>query len=298
MSKPKASQAAAFFVACIGIALFSVMDGVMKGLAIAIGAYNAMLWRQMLTCLMGGATFVVKRGSWPSWGNMRLHMLRGMIAGLMAFTFFWGIARVPLAEGIALSFIAPLITLYLAAFMLKERIRRSSILASLLGLSGVLVIAAARLGTGQSDPDAIWGMGSIFVSALLYAYNLILQRQQSLVAGPVEVGFFLNLFSLGTIAVAAPWLAVLPDVEHVPSIFAAALLSFVSIMLLSWAYGRAEAQVLVPVEYTAFIWAAIVGWVAFAEPVTTSTVAGAVLIVAGCLIAARQQPDHVEAAAV
>jgi S-adenosylmethionine uptake transporter len=127
---------------------------------------------------------------------------------------------------------------------------------------------------------------------------LILQRQQSLVAGPVEVGFFLNLFSLGTIAVAAPWLAVLPDVEHVPSIFAAALLSFVSIMLLSWAYGRAEAQVLVPVEYTAFIWAAIVGWVAFAEPVTTSTVAGAVLIVAGCLIAARQQPDHVEAAAV
>lgn len=298
MSKPAPSSAMAFFVACIGIALFSVMDGVMKGLALAIGAYNAMLWRQMLTCALGGTTFLMKRGRWPSWANMRLHMLRGVIAGLMAFTFFWGIARVPLAEGIALSFIAPLITLYLAALLLKERIRRSSVLASLLGLSGVLVIAAARLGSGQSDPDSIWGMGSIFVSALLYAYNLILQRRQSLVAGPVEVGFFLNVFSLATMAVAAPWLAVVPSLAHAPSIMAAALLSFVSIMLLSWAYGRAEAQVLVPVEYTAFIWAAIVGWVAFDEPVTFTTFAGAALIVAGCLIAARQRPEHVEAAAV
>lgn len=298
MSRPVASSATAFLVACIGIALFSVMDGVMKGLAIAIGAYNAMLWRQMLTCALGGMTFFFKGGAWPSQSNMRLHMLRGVIAGLMAFTFFWGIARVPLAEGIALSFIAPLITLYLAALMLKERIRRSSIVASLLGLSGVAVIAAARLGTGQSDPEAIWGMGSIFVSAVLYAYNLILQRQQSLVAGPVEVGFFLNIFSLATMAVAAPWLAVVPSVEHVPSITAAALLSFVSIMLLSWAYGRAEAQVLVPVEYTAFIWAAIVGWLAFSEPVTVNTMIGAALIVTGCLIAARQRPERIEAAAI
>jgi S-adenosylmethionine uptake transporter len=52
------------------------------------------------------------------------------------------------------------------------------------------------------------------------------------------------------------------------------------------------------VEYTAFIWAALVGWFAFAEPVTASTLIGAGLIVAGCLIAARQRPDHIEAAAL
>jgi S-adenosylmethionine uptake transporter len=186
----------------------------------------------------------------------------------------------------------------LAALMLKEKISRSSILASLLGLSGVLVIAAARLGAGESSADANWGMASIFVSALLYAYNLILQRQQALVAGPVEVGFFQNVFSLVTLAIAAPWLAAMPALTYAPGIVAAALLSFVSIMLLSWAYGRAEAQVLVPVEYTAFIWAALVGWIAFAEPVTPSTLAGAVLIVTGCLIAARQRPDPIEATAV
>jgi S-adenosylmethionine uptake transporter len=40
-------------------------------------------------------------------------------------------------------------------------------------------------------------------------------------------------------------------------------------------------------EYTAFIWAALVGWFAFHEPLTLRTMAGVALIVAGCLIAAR-----------
>ena len=36
---------APFAVACLGIALYSVMDAVMKGLSLAIGAYAAMVWR-------------------------------------------------------------------------------------------------------------------------------------------------------------------------------------------------------------------------------------------------------------
>ena len=68
--------------------------------------------------------------------------------------------------------------------------------------------------------------------------------------------------------------------------------------MLSWAYGRAEAQLLVPVEYTAFIWAAIIGWIVFEEKLTAETLIGAAMIVVGCLIAARQRPVHVETTAV
>ena len=74
----------------------------------------------------------------------------------------------------------------------------------------------------------------------------------------------------------------------------AAALAATSLLLLSWAYARAEAQVLVPLEYTAFIWAALMGWVAFAEPLTWSTIAGVALIVAGCLAAARRDDPHLE----
>ena len=53
-------------------------------------------------------------------------------------------------------------------------------------------------------------------------------------------------------------------------------------------------MILGPVEYTAFIWAALFGWLVFAEAVTLATLAGTALIVAGCLVAARQDPDHVD----
>lgn len=270
----------------------------MKALVLALGAYNAMLWRQVVGFGLGAFTFLLTRSRWPSPEAMRLHIKRGLIGGVMALTFFWGIARVPLAEGIALSFIAPLITLYLAALLLKERIRSHAIIASLLGLAGVIVIMAARIGGDHADAheEAILGMASILVSAVLYAYNLILQRQQAQIATPIEVAFFMNAVALGAMATAAPWLAEWPDLSHLPTIAFAAGLALVSMMLMSWAYARAEAQRLVPVEYTAFIWAALVGWFAFNEPVTSATLVGTILIVVGCLIATRQQPDQGDAA--
>ena len=108
------------------------------------------------------------------------------------------------------------------------------------------------------------------------------------------MGFFQNVFSLPLLALAAPWFGVLPGVESVPSIVAVAGLSLFSVVLLSWAYARAEAQVLLPVEYTAFVWAAIIGWIFFSEPLTLDTLIGTGMIVAGCLISARQQPVHIE----
>ena len=79
----------------------------------------------------------------------------------------------------------------------------------------------------------------------------------------------------------------------------AALLATVSLMLISWGYGRAETQVLLPLEYSAFIWAAIIGWFMFHEGLTLPTVAGAVLIVIGCWIATRSgQKAHIEQVAL
>ena len=65
-------------------------------------------------------------------------------------------------------------------------------------------------------------------------------------------------------------------------------------MLFAWVYRRAEAQVLIPVEYTAFPWAALMGWLFFAEQVTWPTLAGTALIVTGCFLAARRRPDRIE----
>lgn len=292
MSRRAASAAVPFAVACLGIALFSAMDAVMKGLAIALGAYSAMLWRLAIGAALSAGPYLAMRTSWPSSAGMRVHLIRGAVGATMAVSFFYGIARIPLAEGIALSFVAPLIALYLAVVLLGETVGRSSIVASFLGLAGVVVLLGARI--GGDGPRNIDGVVAILISAIFYAWNIILMRQQALLATPIEAVFFQNLTAGGflllllpAILLVAPGLFVVPVLSDWPLIALAAALAFASLFLLSWSYGRAEAQVLVPVEYTAFVWAAIMGAAFYQEAVTPTTIGGAALIVTGCIIAAR-----------
>jgi S-adenosylmethionine uptake transporter len=212
--------------------------------------------------------------------------MRGTASAGSVLLFFWGLVRTPMATGIALSFIGPLFALGLAAVFLKERIGKRALGGSLVAFAGVIVILAGHAGEGGGR-EAMAGAIAILVAAILYAANLVIGRRQSLAAGPIEVAFFFNFVAAALYGSAAPWLAVVPAAAHWPAIVAASISSTISVMLLAWAYRRAEAQYLVSVEYTGFIWAALLGWLVFREPLTLATLLGAVLIVAGCLWAAR-----------
>ncbi|MGB3844540.1 DMT family transporter [Sphingopyxis sp. YF1] len=281
-----------FLVACAGIATYSAMDVLMKGLSIDLGAYNAVLWRTSAGTLVSGAIYLSLRPAMPDAATMRIHAVRSVFVAAMALCFFWALARLPIAEAIALAFVAPLMALYMAAIFLGEKIGPRSVAASLLGLGGVLVIVAGKLGGSDYDPEALWAVGAVFLSAVFYAYNLILARRQAKMAEPLEIAFFQNFFVAAILALGAPWFAVLPGEGHAPHILGAAILATLSLLCLSWAYARAETQILATTEYTGFLWAMLFGWIFFAEAVTLPTLAGAVLIVAACLIVARKVPHQ------
>ncbi|PLK27311.1 DMT family transporter [Novosphingobium sp. TH158] len=288
-----------FISVTLGIALFSLMDALMKGASMAVGAYSAMLVRSVFGVAIMWPLWRWRGGTMPDREALKLHALRGAISAGMATTFFWGLVRMPLAEGIAISFIAPLIALYLSAAMLGEKVTGRAVLGSLLGLCGVGVIAAGQIGAREMGPDAAAGIAAVLLSAVLYAFNLIYQRKQAQLASPSEVALFQMAFSGLFLAVLAPLLLVLPGAETALGIAGSAALAAVSLMLLSWGYGRAEAQALLPIEYSAFIWAALFGWLIFDEAVTAATLGGVVFIVFGCWIAARQRPgEHNEQTAL
>ncbi len=285
-----------FFVAVLGIAVFSSMDAIMKALVLQLGAYDTLLWRTLAGTLLTGLIYLPGRRGWPSRETMRVHLIRGAVSAVMAVTFFWGLARVPMAQAIALAFIAPLLALFGAAFVLKESIPRRAVIASVIAFAGVGVIMLGQA-TAAPNPDRFRGTIAILVSAVCYAYNIVLMRQQALVAGPREVAFFQSIIVLALFALAAPFFGHVPDAHHAPAIVGAAALATVSLMLLAWAYARGEANYLAPTEYTGFIWASLWGWVVFSEPVAPYTLAGAGLIITGCLIAARRRSiENVEAA--
>ena len=228
---------------------------------------------------------------------MRIHLIRGMMSSVMAILFFWGLARVPLAQGVALAFVAPLIALYLAAVLLGEKIERRAILASAVGFAGVLVILAAQW-QEEMGPDAFRGAMAILAAAALYAWNIILMRQQSQVARPIEIAFFSSLVVSACYLPFAIGFAHVPPSAEFPGILGAAVLGVASLVLLGWAYARAEAQHLAAVEYTAIVWAALFGIVFFAEPLRPLTALGAGMIVCACFFASRGRPSPLSDAIV
>lgn len=286
-----------FAAALAGVGFLSLMDAFMKGAALLIGAYTATVLRALIGAALIAPVWLSRGPAMPSRAVWKLHLVRGVVSAFMALTFFFALTRLPLAEAIALSFIAPLIALYLAGVLLGETISRAAISASLLGFAGTLVIVGGRIGKGEFDEGAALGVASLFVSALLYAYNFIVIRRQAQVAGPLEIATFHSGIGGLVLLTLAPFLWQPPaDAAWLP-LLAAGALTVAGSLSIAWAYARAEANVLVPTEYSGFVWASLFGWLFFRENVTLLTLAGTVLIVAGCWLAARRDPQAGQAPA-
>lgn len=276
-----------FAAALAGVGFLSLMDAFMKEAALLIGAYTATVLRSTIGTALIAPVWLSRGPAMPSRAVMKLHLTRGVVSAFMALTFFFALTRLPLAEAIALSFIAPLIALYLARVLLGEVISRNAIGASLLGFAGTLVIVGGRIGQGEFDEGAALGVASLLISALLYAYNFIVIRRQAQVADPLEITTFHSGIATLVLLTLAPFLWEGASVPVLVPLVAAAALTLAGSLSLAWAYARAEASALVPTEYSGFVWAAAFGWLFFREGVSLPTLAGTALIVAGCWVATR-----------
>jgi len=277
-----------FAAALAGVGFLSLMDAFMKEAALIIGAYTATVLRAGIGAAIIAPIWLARGPAWPSRAVLKLHLTRGVISAFMALTFFFALTRLPLAEAIALSFMAPLLALYLAHVLLGEAISRAAIGASLLGFAGTLVIIGGRIGQGKFDEGAALGIASLFVSALLYAYNFIVIRRQAQVAGPIEITTFHSGIGGLVLLTLAPLLWTPPAGEALVPLLAAGALTVAGSLAIAWAYARAEASALVPTEYSGFVWATLFGWLFFREAVTVPTLAGTALIIAGCWMATRR----------
>ncbi len=291
MNRVEQHPVLAFAVSLAAVGILSLMDAVMKALVIAIGIYAVSIWRSLVTLALSSALYLPRRLRWPTRPTLKIHVGRGAVVMVMALLFFWGMGRVPLAQAIALTFIAPLIAMLLAVILLDERIGPRSIAGSVAAFVGVLVIVAGQA-AAELGSEALLGSAAIIGSALCYAVNIVLMRRQALAAKPLEISFFQSL------VVTVLWLAVIPFAgpPDWPAqswwmwILLTGAMSLVGGLLFAFAYARAEASYLAVTEYSGFLWAAALGWLVFGEHVTGYTLAGATLIVAGCLLASGRKP--------
>ncbi|HVK90189.1 MAG TPA: DMT family transporter, partial [Mycoplana sp.] len=184
------------------------------------------------------------------------------------------------------SFLAPVFVALLGGVLLKERIDGRILQALAFGLAGMLVMVWPRLQGHVSG--ASLGVAAALFSAVSYAFNLILLRSIATREHPTVIVAFQNIGPALCLAIPAAYFFVPMGLSDLAAYLGAGVLGVAGHLTLTSAYAKAAAARLAAIEYTALIWASLLGFFFFDEVPLYTTYAGALLIVAGAFAVSRR----------
>ena len=211
-------------------------------------------------------------------------MGRGVISVFGMFLSFAALARLPLVDATAISFAAPLVTVALAALILKERVRAYRWSAVVIGFFGVIVMLTPYLDLGDAVATGP-AIGALIALAAAFCNSgtAIQTRRLTVTETTSAIVFYFSSFC------ALAGLLTLPFAWHPPTelefvkLVAIGVLAGVAHILLTEGYRFAPASLLAPFEYTAMVWAFVLGYAMFGEMPTPAVLLGAAIIAASGL---------------
>lgn len=275
--------------AFIGIALLSGMDALIK----AAVAMLPVLQVTFLRYLVGSAVMLVlvaiRRPGWPTREALGANLLRALLVVVTATSFFYALGQLPLAETLILSFISPAFTVLFASLLLGERVGPRILVSLAAGFAGVALIVVGGLGSAaDGKTTSLLGVAAVLVSAVGYAASNVLLRARAQ-RDPLLLIVAIQNFAPGAI-IAGPglWVWQQPGQRGWLLLCAIGLLGVAGHLMLARAYAAAEAARLASLDYTALIWALLLGFAVFGEAPSVFAWVGAVLIVGSAWLVARR----------
>jgi len=257
---------------------FSIMDALAKWLGVTYAVMQLVFFRSLFGFLPvavvawrdGGAGALATRRPWA-------HALRGaFVLGALSL-YFLGLKHLQLAEALAIGFTAPLFMTALAGPVLGEQVGLRRWTAVIVGFAGVLVMV-------RPDPDKLQVEALyILASALCFACASLMTRLLTRTETSAAIMFYSTLAMFVPAAVSLPFIWIRPDATALALFFVMGILGGLGLLLLTTAYRNAPTSVIAPLEYTALIWAVILGWIGWKQLPEPSVWYGAVIVAAAGL---------------
>ena len=282
----------AFMVAFCLIA--PMMDAFAKATPPEVPVVQILLARfgiQMLLLLP--VTLVLGAMTWPSLREWGQHMARA-IALLAATAFFVAALRaMPIANAIAIFFVAPLVVTLAGGLFLGEEVGPRRILGCLVGFGGALIVI--RPSFADLGLVALYPLGTaVCFSAYMLLTRSMSRRMAPLVlqlhtatAATVLVLPVLVLFEGSGIALLDP---VWPQGIAVWTLLGVGVVATISHLCISYALKFAPAATIAPLQYLEIVGATAVGWFAFGDfPDLLTWVGIAVIVGSGLFVIARER---------
>lgn len=185
------------------------------------------------------------------------HVLRCLLGCTALFASFASLAYLPLAHAIIIGFLAPILAVVLARFILGEEVTKLRWFAVVFGFVGVLVLVVPKLTAITLNQTYLIGMGLVLASALFTAGSKIQIRSLAKTenAGAIAFYFALTCSVAGLASVFWGW--VQPDPEQLIWLCGAGLAGGVAHIMMTLALQYDEISKLAPFEYLSLIFAVI-----------------------------------------
>jgi drug/metabolite transporter (DMT)-like permease len=209
--------------------------------------------------------------------NVRLHGVRAVIQAGSMLLFFTGLATTPLAQVVAIEFSSPLIAVALGVMVLGEPLPLRRALALLAGFAGLLL--AVRPGIVAVGPGTLM----VIASAGFWAATILIVQRLGRTESSTAQVFYVALFLTPINGLAALFVWTVPTWADLAVMLAAAGAGTVALWLYGEALRLADLTSVMPLDFTKIIWAALFGWMFFAERPDVLTLAGGAVIFAAAL---------------
>jgi drug/metabolite transporter (DMT)-like permease len=219
------------------------------------------------------------------------HLWRAVIGTTAMALYFLALARLPLPDVTAILYASPLITLMLATLLLKEKVGIHRWSAVGTGLGGVLIILWPHLGAGLGQGGAA-AFGALLAFAAAWAMALVMIQIRSLTSteSTSTIVFYFSLYPSLLALMTLPFGWTVPNAAELVLLIMIGLGGGVGQLLLTQSYRYAPASVVAPFEYTAMLWALVLGFVIFGDvPQAIMLLGAAIVIAAGLYVIYRER---------
>ena len=210
------------------------------------------------------------------------HLLRGFLSSANVTLLFAAVALIPIADMSAINFLQPVLGAAIAGLVLGEVIGRNRWLAIGMGFIGALIVI--RPGFAEFNLGTAFALSSALPGALVSILIKTLVRRDS----PDTIAAWLFITQTGILLIPTIYVWQTPNAQEWGLFI---LIGFMS-LILQRTYNRgiqaADISIAMPFNFTRLIWAALLGWIVFAEFPDIWTWVGGMIIFAASIWLTRQ----------
>ena len=216
--------------------------------------------------------------------NVAGQFWRGAVHTLGLILWFTALPRIPLADMTAIGFTGPIFIMIGAAWFLGEPMRRDRWVAALIGFAGVLVVVLPKM-TGAGG----WYNLVMLASSPVFAASFVITKALTRYEKPGVIVLWQALtVTVLSLPMALPhWQQ--PSAAQWAGFAITGVLGSLGHYCLTRAFHTADISATQSLRFLDLGWASLLGWLVFADVPSSSTWAGALVILLSTVWIARRE---------